>query len=91
MRKRYAEIIKTEFQKSLIKARTSRGLTQEQMAPRLRMSVRAYCGLENGENSCGAITLIIFLLYICTDPAEFLEGLRKAFEAESSDASRLVS
>lgn len=87
MKKQYREIIKREFRNSLLKTRASFGLTQEQMAPKLYMSVRAYCGLESGENGCGTLTLVIYLLFVCEDPIELLEKLRTALEIESSEAA----
>ncbi len=91
MRKRYEEIIKKEFRISLIQARNSKGLTQEQMAQELDMSVRAYCDLERGESNCGAVTFAIFLNHICEDPQNFLDILRKASELDDSDTPKLVS
>lgn len=41
--------------------RTARGLTQENMAEKLRMSSRSYAALERGESGLSATTLLFFL------------------------------
>ena len=87
----YEKIIKEEFRRSLIKARNSSGMTQEQMAQKLDMSVRAYCGLESGENGCGVVTLVIFLNHICKDPLNFLTVVQESFELRDSGDTELVS
>lgn len=91
MRKCYGEIIKAGFRNCLIRTRDALGLSQEQMAPRLAMSVRAYCALEGGENGCGTVTLVVFLVFVCEDPTNFLEELRKAFEAQTSESAQLLA
>lgn len=91
MRDIYEKIIKEEFRRCLILARTSSNMTQEQMAQELDMSVRAYCGLESGENGCGVVTLVIFLNHICKDPLNFLTGVQGSFELRNSEDTEFVS
>ena len=87
MRKLYLSALKSYFHKQLIRRRTELGLTQEQMAQRLMMSVRPYVYLDHGETCCSALTLVLFLIYICDDPKKFLDELRHAFEDSDSKAA----
>ena len=57
------------------------------MAGRLSMAWRTYIDLEHGKTGYSAVTLFLFLLYICADPTLFLEQLRHAFEAPSNEAA----
>lgn len=80
MRKTYRNILKHRFHASLIQARTSKGFTQSEMAERLFMDDRSYIDLEHGKTCCSAVTLILFLLYLCDDVDQFLQELCHAFE-----------
>lgn len=82
MRKTYYKILKSCFHSNLVQARAALKLTQSQMAERLAMDNRSYISLDHGENCCSAITLVLFLLYCCYDPLQFLEELRNAIENE---------
>ena len=82
MRSIYAGIFKNYFYNQLLSTRSARGLTQSQMARCLRMEDRSYIDLDHGKSCCSALTLALFLIYLCEDPMLFLNKLRKAFEAE---------
>lgn len=84
MRKHYSKVLKEHFHKSLLQTRDFNGITQEEMAAKLCMSVRSYCSLENGESSCSALTLVLFLLFTCKNPDQFLEDLHYALEDKTS-------
>ena len=71
----------------LLSTRSARGLTQSQMARCLRMEDRSYIDLDHGKSCCSALTLALFLIYLCEDPMLFLNKLRKAFEAEDSSVA----
>ena len=87
MRNRYKQILKTFFHRKLIHTRVDvLGITQEEMAHRLALSCRSYVDLDHGRASCSAVTLALFLVYICNDPTEFLEELRYAFESVGTKA-----
>jgi len=86
MRKQYEEALKTLFHEKLFSRRNELGLTQEEIAGRLAMGSRSYVDLDHGKSSCGSLTLARFLIYICDDPAEFLEELRYAFEDRDTKA-----
>ena len=45
------------------------------------MSTRSYVDLEHGKTACSAVTLALFLVFVCDDPVKFLEELRYAFES----------
>lgn len=87
MRKQYAQVLKTYFHNELFRSRVELGITQEEMADRLSMANRTYVDLDHGKTCCSALTLALFLVYISSDPMEFLEGLRNAFENEINKAA----
>lgn len=87
MRKQYTQVLKTYFHQKLFRSRVDLGMTQEEMAHRLLMASRTYVDLDHGKTCCSALTLALFLIYICADPLGFLEELRDAFEREDSQAA----
>lgn len=87
MRKQYLKILKSFFHNKLFYARASLGVTQEEMAHRLAMAARTYVDLDHGKTSCSALTLALFLIYVCADPVAFLEELRDAFETYNNKAA----
>ena len=87
MRKHYAQVLKVFFHEKLFHSRVALGITQEEMACRLAMAGRTYVDLDHGKNCCSAVTLALFLIYICTDPVNFLEELRDAFENSDIEAA----
>lgn len=87
MRKQYAKIFKVFFHEKLFRRREDMGITQEEMAHRLAMASRTYVDLDYGKTGCSALTLALFLIYICTDPLAFLEELRNAFENSDNKAA----
>jgi len=82
MRKQFGDILKRYFHEKLFHSRNTLQITQEEMAGRLAMAARTYVELEHGKSSCSAVTLVLFLVYVCDDPVVFLEELRDAFEDE---------
>lgn len=87
MRKHYLKVLKAFFHQKLFYTRAELGITQEEMAHRLAMASRTYIDLDHGKTSCSALTLALFLIYICTDPLTFLRELRNAFENDDSKAA----
>lgn len=81
MRKTYHTLLKHHFHRALVRTRTNLGLTQADMAERLAMDDRSFIDLDHGKTCCSAITLALFLIYVCQDVDGFLEELRHAFEA----------
>ena len=82
MRKLYFTVLKKHFCSCLLHSRASLGLTQSKMGERLAMDERSYIDLEHGKSCCSAVTLAMYLVYLCSDVERFLEELRHAFEAE---------
>jgi DNA-binding XRE family transcriptional regulator len=87
MRKHYIQVLKSFFHNKLFHTREALGITQEEMARRLAMAARTYVDLDHGKTSCSALTLALFLIYICADPTAFLKELRDAFEAIDNKAA----
>lgn len=87
MRKHYIQVLKSFFHNKLFHTREALGITQEEMAHRLAMAARTYVDLDHGKTSCSALTLALFLIYVCADPVAFLEELRDAFEATDNKAA----
>ena len=81
MRKTFQTVLKEFFCPRLCNDRLALGLTQEQMARKLSMSVRTYSDLERGNACCSAVSLLLYLFDICQDPGEFLQELREEFNA----------
>lgn len=87
MRNHYKQILKAFFHHKLFRTRVDvLDITQEEMAHRLALSSRSYVDLDHGKTSCSAVTLALFLVYVCNDPTAFLEELRYAFEAVRTKA-----
>ena len=81
-RKLLNDELKIYFHKKLIKRRAELGLTQAAMAQRLVMDTRSYIELDHGKSRCSALTLALFLIYLCKTPEskeEFLKGLESKF------------
>lgn len=87
MRKQYATVLKAFFHEKLFRRRVELNISQEEMAYRLAMADRTYVDLDHGKSCCSALTLALFLIYICADPLAFLEELRTALESSDQHAT----
>lgn len=87
MRKQYTEILKNFFHEKVYSRRKAMGISQEQMAEKLAMGCRGYARIDQGQICCSALTLALFLIYVCEDPLSFLQELRYAFESGTSEAA----
>lgn len=87
MRNYYQQILKAFFHHRVVQARKDLGFSQEEMAYRLAMATRTYVDLDHGRTSCSAVTLALFLVYVCNNPVEFLEELRYAFDTVDAKVS----
>ncbi len=83
MRKTYLGILKKVFYEQLIRERDKRRLTQCQMADKLSMDPRSYIDLDHGKSGCSALTLVLFLIYCCSDVDKFLKTLKQEFEKQN--------
>ena len=87
MRNTYRILIGKYFCQTVFTYRTQQDMTQVEMAERLCMDERSYIDLEHGKYGCSVVTLMLFLLYECSDVDNFLRELRDIFE-EANDAAR---
>lgn len=87
MRRIYHNVLKHHFHIHLVHIRTASGMTQAEMAEKLSMDDRSYIDLDHGKACCSAITLALFLVYVCEDVHGFLEELRDAFETAFHQAA----
>ena len=87
MRNTYRILIGKYFCQTVFTYRIQQDMTQVEMAERLCMDERSYIDLEHGKNGCSVVTLMLFLLYECSDVDNFLRELRDIFE-EVNDAAR---
>lgn len=87
MRKQYTDTLKHFFHMQAKRSRKDLGITQEEMADRLLMTGRAYIDLEQWKNCCSALTLALYMIYVSSDPVQFLEELREVFELDSTQVA----
>lgn len=87
MRKHYHSILKTYFTHELVQRRMDLQITQAEMAERLLMDDRSYIDLDHGKSCCSALTLALYIAFICDDVYDFAEGLRYAFDAGKNSAA----
>ena len=87
MRRIYRNVLKHHFHVHLVQIRETRGLTQAEMAEKLAMDDRSYIDLDHGKTCCSAVTLALFLVYVCEDVQVFLEELRHAFRSVFDQAA----
>lgn len=87
MRKHYTNVLKAFFHEKLFHRRADLEISQEEMAHRLAMASRTYVDLEHGKTCCSALTLVLFLIYICADPLAFLEELQNVLENSDKEAA----
>ena len=62
-------------------------MSQAQMAEKLAMDERSYIDLDHGKTCCSAVTLALFLIYVCDDVSKFLVGLKNALESNWNKAA----
>lgn len=58
-------------------ARTEAKLTQAKFSELLLVDERTYIRLEHGANCCCALTLLLYLAFVCKDVQGFVEEMRK--------------
>ena len=87
MRKAYHIRLRKHFHRALIETRERRELSQAQMAEMLAMDERSYIDLDHGKTCCSAVTLVLFLIYVCEDVDKFLLELKRALEESQNKAA----
>ncbi len=80
MREQYNLILKNLLQEKIIESRNDLCISQEEMAHRLSMAGRSYIDLEHGKSGGSALTLALYLVYLCQDQEAFLKELKDAFD-----------
>lgn len=80
MRTECTRIFKQFFQSHLQDTKASLHITQTRMAELLAMDTRSLRDIEHGTDSCGALTLVLYLLFCCDDPIAFLSALYNALK-----------
>lgn len=81
MRNLYNKQLKEICHKHIISAKIENGLTQAQMAECLVMDIRSYADIDSGKSSCGLLTFVLYLMYLCPDIDELIEEIRICFES----------
>lgn len=76
----YKEILRRFFSEYVSALRKRRGLTQEQMAEKLRITGRAYSDLERGIYCFSAVALVFLLMLEEGEIKELLSPLRDEIE-----------
>ena len=76
----YKETLRKFFSEYVSALRKHRGLTQEQMAEKLRITGRAYSDLERGIYCFSAVALVFLLLMLGGEIKELLSPLRDEIE-----------
>lgn len=87
MRKVYHIRLREHFHRALVETRDRKELSQAQMAEKLAMDERSYIDLDHGKTCCSAVTLVLFLIYICEDAGKFLSDLKEALEENRNKAA----
>lgn len=87
MRKVYHIQLREHFHQALIETRNREELSQAQMAEKLAMDERSYIDLDHGKTCCSAVTLALFLIYVCKDVGKFLLELKNALEESQNKAA----
>ncbi len=87
MRKQCEQILKNLFHETLIYTRYQLKLTQDDMAEILMMDVRSYVELDHGCSGCSALTLCLFLVFVCENPSEFLNKFKISVERRKQNAA----
>lgn len=64
----------------MLNTRKELSLSQMEFAEKLNMDRRSYLELEHGRNLCCTITLLLYLIYCCSDPDGLLRECKKIFD-----------
>ena len=87
MRTLYKKILDDCIREQLFLYRINNNLTQSQMADLLHMDYRSYVDIEHGHNGCSYITFVLFLLYIESNPMNFLHTISSLFEQANENVA----
>ena len=87
MREAIQKELKSYLSEVMKKTRKAKKLSQAKMAEILVMDVRSYADIENGNNLCGTITFIHYMLYIVEDINKSFEGIAVVIEKAKEHAA----
>lgn len=87
MRDLYNEELKSICHNHIILAKTENNLTQAQMAEYFVMDIRSYADIDSGRSSCGLLTFVLYLIYLCPDIGKFMAEIRDSFEKLKTDVA----
>lgn len=87
MRNLYNKQLKEICHKCIVTAKVKHNLTQAQMAELLVMDIRSYADIDSGKSSCGLLTFVLYLLYLCPDIDGLIDEIRISFESVKNNVA----
>ena len=81
MKGNYYQALKTFLADHMRETRKELKLTQAQMAEKLELDIRSYSNVENAKSLCSTITLLHYLLHVCTDVPALLDELKSLMDS----------
>ena len=91
MRKIFQSDLKAHLRAELLHTRTDLRESQEKMAERLGISVRAYADLERGKSCCSLVTYLFYLRYCSTNAQASLNEVLALLPPAEADESETKS
>lgn len=91
MRIPFQNDLKAHLRAELLRTRTALRESQEKMAERLGISVRAYADLERGKSCCSLVTYLFYLRYCSTNAQASLNEVLALLPPADSDESETKS
>lgn len=87
MRTPFQNDLKAHLRAELLHTRTALRASQEKMAERLGISVRAYADLERGKSCCSLVTYLFYLRYCSTNAQASLNEVLALLPPAEADES----
>lgn len=87
MRTAYLCVLKTVIHDKIVSTKNDLNLTQAQMSEILVMDPRSYADISSGKSMCSTLTFVLFLIYCCPDPEDFLEEIKIKLEEAKSNVA----
>lgn len=91
MRTPFQNDLKAHLRTELLHTRTALRESQEKMAERLGISVRAYVDLERGKSCCSLVTYLFYLRYCSKNAQASLNEVLALLPPTDSDESETKS
>lgn len=91
MRKIFQSDLKAHLRSELLRTRTDLRESQEKMAERLGISVRAYVDLERGKSCCSLVTYLFYLRYCSKNAQASLNEVLALLPPAEADESETKS